>query len=134
MQPVVHIGFLPNFKESNTVLLVCDPQALSHLANVALSLASAGAHSVAIHTLPFVIAHEISLEAKLGASDAGIKHSSGNTFVWVRSASGWLSVHQLVQSLAGRESGHQYLDGPSDQASVMLSVGEYSAELWQRAG
>jgi hypothetical protein len=133
MQPVVHIGFLPNFKESHTVLLVCDPQALSHLANVALSLAAAGSRPVALHKLPFVVAHGISLEARLGASDDGITHNDSN-FTWVRSAGGWLSVHEHVQSLCGCEAGHQYLDGPSDQAAVLLSVGEYSAEVWERAG
>jgi hypothetical protein len=132
MQPTVHIGFLPAFKGSDTLLLVSDHEALELVASVAFSLSTPGSSPVALHLLPFVNAHGVSVEANVGVADLGVRRS-GNHFTWVRSPAGWRSVHELVQSLCERKAGHQYLDGPRDEVTVMLSVGQYGEGVWQSA-
>ena len=133
MRSTVDIGFLPNFKESDTLLLVSESEALDQIASIALSLSVPGASPIELHELPFVNAHGVSVHAKLGAVDVGI-HREGTHFTWVRSTEGWRSVSELVRLLRSCTAAHQFLDGPEDEVTVMLSVGEYSNGIWQSAG
>lgn len=133
MEQSIHIGFLPEFKGSDTLLLLCSLSALDSLADLARALSSPESVPVAVHSLPNVIAHAISLEARLSTPDVGIRRF-GSQFTWLRSSEGWRNVHDLVLSLRGSKAAHQYLEGPADEVTVMLSVGEYSESVWHRAG
>ena len=133
MLSTVDIGFFPNFKESDTLLLVSEPEALDQIASIAQSLSVLGSSPVELHTLPFVNAHGVSVYATLGEADVGIRRE-GTQFTWVRSSEGWRSVSELVRLLRRCPAGHQYLDGPADEVTVMLSVGQYSKGIWQSGG
>ena len=133
MERTVGIGFLPKFKGSDTLLLASTAAALDPLANLALALSATGSPAVAVHLLPYVTAHGVSLEAKHSDTDLGIRRT-GNHFTWLRSSDGWRAIHELILSLRGSTAAHQYLDGPADEVTVMLSVGQYGEEVWQRAG
>ena len=133
MEKTLGVGFMPQFKGSDTLLLVATPSALDLLANLALALSAAEASPVAVHLLPYVAAHGISLEAKQSTTDIGIRRER-RRFTWLRSADGWRAIHDLIQCLRGCGAAHQYLEGPADEVAVMLSVGQYGEEVWQRAG
>lgn len=133
MEPSIAIRFLPQFKGADTLLLTCDQMSLETLAQVAHSLAS-DSETVAVDMQPLARAYgDLSLEAKRSLVDVGIRRT-GRQFTWLRSSDGWRAVEELIRSLQSTGTGHQYLDGPSDEVSVMISIGEYPVGEWRHAG
>ena len=72
MEQSVDIGFLSQFKGADTLLLSCTPAGIDSLANLAHSLSAPDSAPVAVHLLPYVTAHGVSLEAKRSDADVGI--------------------------------------------------------------
>jgi hypothetical protein len=60
---------------------------------------------------------------------ATIAIQSAGVIAWTCSESAWESAADKVDVLSEQESGHQYLDDPSD-ITVMASIAEYGEVWW----
>jgi len=129
-----NIGFFQDFKGSDALLIGVAHDSLSDLIDALEPLSRSGRGPVRVHTLPFITARGVSLVAESAATDQGLKKSDGDSFVWARSPEGWAHVLDQMRALEGTNCGHQYLDGPTDECVVILSIGEYPEHFWHARG
>jgi hypothetical protein len=127
----IDIGFFENFKEADTLLVSGANEALHQLLKALDSLAAGDTESLLVSSLPFVRAHNIALVAVRSEVDHGIRRT-GTSFSWQRSAAAWKQVREQVVELLQSNQAHQILDGPNDEVTLLLSVGEYNSSFWRR--
>lgn len=125
-----NIGFFEDFKGSDALLIGATHDSLSDLIDALEPLSRTGRGPVHVHTLPFVTARGVSLVAESSPTRQGLKKSDGASFAWTRSPEGWAHILDQMRALKGKCCGHQYLDGPTDECVVILSVGEYPEHFW----
>jgi hypothetical protein len=125
----MRLGHFQKFKGSDMVLLSCDGAEISIL-RTSLSQGIPHGSVVAIHDLAKVSdRHPARLFVcpKAVALDA----SSGD-FVWRLSDNEYSDLDSKLEVLESAIAGHQYFPLPGTLSTLMVSVGEYSDQWWQR--
>ena len=132
---LVRLGYFEGFKSGNTLLLDGDQEGLQQLGETLQQLASGGAEAVALHSLPFVEAHHgVRLVARVAPRDTGTLQGAGTEFEWKRTSSGWEEAAEKVAVISQSRCGHHYLDAFKDEVTVMVSLGEYGSQWWDKNG
>jgi hypothetical protein len=147
MRGTLRIGFFPDFKGQDTLLLSGDGEALTSLGEAFRSLAAVGAGRLRLDGLPFVEAHgRVVILAEQSPRSSGLRYVTNFPyaeapgpplgFLWRLSKEDWEDVAERVAALQRAGSGHQYLDylGVLGDSQVMESLNEYGAAWWQRHG
>ena len=127
----IDIGFFENFKGSDTLLVSGDHDALRQLLKAVDALASGDTESLVVSSLPLACAHGITLVAVTSEVDYGVRRV-GTSFSWQRSVTAWKWVREQLVELLQSNQAHQMLDGPNDEVTLLLSVGEYNSGFWHR--
>jgi hypothetical protein len=128
------------FKSSRSTLLFYTPRRSPHFPpgffEVLTKLGNRQITEVSLHQEPFIKAHGgIMLDARVRVAQLAktdkegvIRVGAGKPahFEWICDPETWMNFSYLVDGLSG---GHQYLTaGPSEDAMVMVSQGEYYDE------
>lgn len=126
---MIHIGFFPQFKGLDTVLIDADAEGLSAF-RAALRRLRAGA-TINITAEPDVINHGgIVVVAESSPLKGLVTERMPGHFKWIGTAEDWEDADAKVAALRNRR-GHQYLT-EGGIVQIVVSAGEYGSEWWER--
>jgi hypothetical protein len=124
----LRLGYFENFKGGNVVLLTADREDVPLLRKM-LEAAMTEAVPFAIHEVAAIARRHL---VRLFVCPTAVSfRSSGGEWVWRLTVLECLDVDSKLQLLE-RMTGHQYFDIEGARAQLMVSVGEYDANWWQR--
>ena len=134
MSPI-QVGRFDQFKGANTLLIEVDTGGLATLVRSFRALAERAQRRVEFHQLPGVISYgDIILIGEVTADDVGLRELRPGYLIWRRSSDGWTDLTDKLAALEGVSSGHQYLDGPTDNIQAIAAIGEYGDQWWIEHG
>ncbi len=123
------LGYFQDFKGSDMILLSCEATEVSAL-RTSLSAAMTHGSVFALHDFAEVSArHPVRL---FFCPPTAPSRSSDGGFVWILNESEYLEVDLKLEALGRVGVGHQYFDLSQTHTTLMVSVGEYPDQWWQR--
>jgi hypothetical protein len=127
---MLRMGYFPNFKGANSVLLAADSEGIRFLLAAIARATSDPAHAIPLHESAQVSAkHPASVYVALNAK--GVRRIPANTYYLDVSGDARLNVEGLLEPLAEASAGHQYFDLYPKHVMV-VSVGEYDRFWWDQ--
>jgi hypothetical protein len=125
----IRLGYFPQFKGTDTVLLSCETAEVGAL-RASLSKAMSCGLVTALHGLAEV---SVRHPARLWVcpSPATSRPAHGD-FSWFLDQTQYLEVDSKLEALESVRTGHQYFELSQPQVRLMVSVGEYSDQWWQQ--
>jgi hypothetical protein len=126
---IMRLGYFQEFRGSDMVLLSCGSAEIRAL-RASLSREFSRGSAVAIHELAKVSDRH---PARLFVCPrvASVQSMAGD-FVWHLSPHDYSDLDAKLEALESVPTGHQYFELPGTQSELMVSVGEYSDDWWQR--
>lgn len=129
----LQLGFFPDFKGADTVLLEVSPLSIEDLANALGTLSASEDHWLSIHSLATVAPdHSVQLFAVFTEPTAAVPNLPG--FEWKFSIGELPAIQAKLRELARSQSGHQYFALSNSVAQLIVSVGEYGESWWSAHG
>ena len=128
---MLRLGFFPNFKGSDSVLLAADTDGVRALLDAISSAAANPGDSVPVHDIAQVSVKYPVLLYVAGTSKA-LRSAPAHTYYLDVSGSARLNVEGLLEPLLTATSGHQYFDLMPKHVALVVSVGEYDSSWWAR--
>ena len=127
----MHLGYFTDFKSEPHLVLLSGVSAEFALLRRGLAALSPD-DAVAVHDLKGVNSlHGTTLDIRLSSRDR-ITRAVASSFEWELTADALEESLDKIESLSSQ--GHQYFDcHPSDDAVIMMSVGEYDDSWWEHA-
>jgi hypothetical protein len=127
---MLRMGYFPNFKGADSVLLAADSEGIRFLLAAIARATSDAAHAIPLHESAQVSAeHPASVYVTLNAKS--IRRIPANTYYLDVSGNARLDVEGLLEPLAEASAGHQYFDLYPKHVLV-VSVGEYDSFWWDQ--
>lgn len=128
---MLRIGFFPNFKNADSVLLAADAEGIRILLDAIAKATANPTYAVPVHELAYVSAkHPAFLYVAVNAKAA--RSVPVSTYYLDVSGSARLNVEGLLEPLITSSAIHQFFDLVPRHVLV-VSVGEYDASWWDRA-
>jgi hypothetical protein len=128
---LLRLGFFPNFKGSDAVLLAADTDGVRALLDAISSAAANPGDSVPVHDIAQVSVKYPAL-LYVAATRKRIHSAPAHTYYLDVSGSARLNVEGLLEPLLTATSGHQYFDLVPKHITLVVSVGEYDSPWWAR--
>jgi hypothetical protein len=125
---VLRLGFFPQFKGADLVLLAGEPGDIEYLSSQLTRFAASSEAALAIHNFATTSQQH---PAQLFASRS--THNNGVGFYWECSPSELPTIQGKLAALAS-STGHQYFPLLSSSVQLVLSAGEYGPSWWQAHG
>ena len=130
---MLRLGFFQDFKSENMVLLTGTKEDICALCD-RIGIALSGSTNVlALHDLASVAPNN---KAKLFVVLKPSSKARGNakTFFWLCSKEAFPEVEDKLSALGNSKGGHHYFDLEGSNTKLMVSVGEYNDDWWQKHG
>ena len=129
----LHLGFFPDFKWSDSVLLTGTAQDIEELSLALGKFVESKEPQYPIHNLASIAPrHQAQLFAQRSTSEP--HHSKPPQFSWLCASSSLPDIQAKLLALAHSGNGHQYFDLESPDTQLIVSVGEYNDNWWQENG
>ncbi|MDR3480372.1 MAG: hypothetical protein P4L91_06615 [Burkholderiaceae bacterium] len=122
----MNLGFFPDFKGSDSVLLSGDPAEITFLSRQLRQFVLSGDALLQVHNFVDVSPQ---YPAQLLASKLG--QGMDFAYIWPCSPDEFETIQPKLESLAMSSFGHQYFDLANSRARLIVSVGEYDKSWWQ---
>ena len=121
-----NIGFFPQFKSADSVLLHGAAEDVAELSLQLQQFVASSQESFPIHSLAVVSRRH---PAELFASRSG--RASGSGYQWLCSPYEFETIQGKLEALTQGRPGHQYFELVQPTVRLVVSVGEYGAQWWQ---
>jgi hypothetical protein len=128
---LLRLGFFPDFKGSDSVLLAADTDGVRALLDAIGSASANLRDSVPVHDIAQVSVKYPAMLYVAGIPKA-ILSAAAHAFYLDVSGSARLNVEGLLEPLLTATSGHQYFDLMPKHHTLVVSVGEYDSSWWAR--
>lgn len=129
----LHLGFFPDFKWSDSVLLTGNAHDIESLLLELGKFVEANENQFPIHNFASVAPrHQVQLFAQRTTQEA--QHSTPSQFSWLCTSSSLSDIQAKLLALVHSGSRHQYFDLEGVDTQLIVSVGEYSDSWWQEYG
>ena len=129
----LRLGFFPNFKGIDSVLLDGSISSVEDLASTLAVFTASEDQLLPIHSLATVAPHHpVQLFAVRSVPSAAGFNLPG--FVWQFSAGESPAIQAKLHELARSASGHQYFNLAGSTAQLIISVGESGESWWRTHG
>lgn len=129
----LHLGFFPDFKWSDSVLLSGTTHDIENLSLALGKFVESKAQQFPIHNLASIAPrHYAHLFAQSATSNT--HHSNQPQFSWLCASSSLPDIQGKLLALARSGNGHQYFDLDGSDTQLVVSVGEYNDNWWQENG
>jgi hypothetical protein len=129
----LQLGFFPDFKGADSVLLEGCPLSIEGLGNALSTFAASEDHCLPIHNLTTVFPHHsVQLFAVRSPPTSATLSLPG--FAWQFSNDELPAIQAKLRDLAQRSSGHHYFALAGSTAQLIVSVGEYGESWWNAHG
>jgi len=127
----LRIGFFPNFKNADPVLLAADAEGIHVLLDAIARAIANPSEPIPLHELARVSAkHPASLYVAVNAE--AVRSVPANTYYLDVSGNARLNVVDLLEPLTESSPGHQFFDLNPKPTILVVSVGEYDGSWWDR--
>jgi len=123
------LGFFPQFKGTDSILLAGDPDDIAQLSEALASFVASSQDQLPIHSRASVSHLH---PAKLYATRSAQSFDSG--FRWLCSAATQSAIQGKLTALAGSGKGHQFFNLIESPAQLVVSIGEYPSSWWRTHG
>jgi hypothetical protein len=128
---MLRIGFFPEFKGLNAVLISADSDGMRSLHGAISRIAETPAEAVPVHGIARVSQkHPACLFVTARPPAKGILAS--DSYYWVLPENARVTAMEFLEPLMSSVSGHQYFDILPATATLVVSVGEYDDWWWER--
>jgi hypothetical protein len=125
----LHLGFFPQFKGTDTVLLESTARGIAHLSLRLNQFVASSEALLPIHNLATVSRrHPVQLFASRS------EHHEVEGFQLSCSATQFSTMQGKLTALVSAASGHQYFNLLSSPVQLLVAVGEYGPSWWQAHG
>ncbi len=125
------MGFFPNFKGADSVLLAADPEGIQFLLHAIARAPANPTKGIPLHEFACVSA-EHPASVYIVANPNAIRFVPASTYYLDVSGNARFNVEGLLEPLAEASAGHQYFD-LYPRHVLVVSVGEYDSFWWDRA-
>jgi hypothetical protein len=125
------MGFFPNFKGADSVLLAADPEGIQFLLDAIARATANPAKGIPLHEFARVSAKHPAF-VYIAENPKAIRFVPANTYYLDVSGNARLNVEGLPEPLAEASAGHQYFD-LYPRHVLVVSVGECDSFWWDRA-
>jgi hypothetical protein len=123
------LGFFPEFKGADSVLLAGDAGGVAQLSAALNSFAHSPQIQLPIHSLAQVSPHH---PAQLYASRSELPSAPG--FHWLCAPDVLPDILGKLSALASSGKGHHYFSLVASRVQLVVSVGEYPSSWWLSPG
>jgi hypothetical protein len=121
----LNLGFFPEFKGADSVLLAGDPSAIAELSNLLGSFVASSQSELPIHGFARVSPrHATQLYASRSEQPASM-------FRWLCSSASLPDIQGKLTALASSGKGHHYFSLVASPVQLIVSVGEYPHSWWR---
>ena len=128
---MLHIGFFPNFKNADSVLLASDAEGIQAFLDAIARATANPSEAIPLHKLARVSAkHPASLYVAVNAQ--AVRSVPANTYYLDVSGNAGLNVVGLLERLTESSPGPQFFDLNPKPNVLVVSVGEYDGSWWDR--
>ena len=127
---MLRMGYFPNFKGANSVLLAADSEGIRFLLAAIAKATSDPARAIPLHESAQVSA-KLPASVYVALNAKGVRRIPANTYYLDVSGDARLNVEGLLEPLAEASAGHQYFDLYPKHVMV-VSVGEYDRFWWDQ--
>ena len=128
---MLRLGFFPNFKGSDSVLLTADADGVRAVVDAISRAVASPGDWVPVHHIAQVSVKYPAMLYVSGTSKA-VRSVPMHTYYLDVSGSARLNVEGLLEPLLTATSGHQYFELVPNHATLVVSVGEYDSSWWAR--
>jgi hypothetical protein len=127
---LLRIGFFPNFKNADSVLLAADAEGVRVILDTIAKVSATPGDAVPIHELAHIsVKHPAFLYA---VNAKAVRSIPPNTYYLDVSGGARLNVVGLLEPLIKSSAGHQFFDLVPRPIALVVSVGEYDSSWWDR--
>ncbi len=129
----LHLGFFPDFKWSDSVLLSGTTHDIENLSLALGKFVESKEQQFPIHNLASIAPrHQALLFAQRATEEP--HHSNPAQFSWQCTSSSLSDIQAKLLTLVRSNNGHQYFDLEGSDTQLIVSVGEYNDSWWQEHG
>ncbi len=128
---MLHLGFFPDFKSLDAVLLAADSAGIRAIQDALSRAIATPSQTLAIHDVAHVAQRQTArLFLTTATPDPGVMLP--NAYYWVVSRNEATTVARLLERLRSVVHGHQYFDSTPGDVSLIVSVGECDTAWWEQ--
>ena len=129
----LHLGFVPDFKWSDSVLLSGSTHDIEKLSLALGKFVESKDQQFPIHNLASIAPrHQAQLFVQCATQE--LRHSNPAQFSWQCTSGSLSDIQAKLLALVHSGNGHQYFDLDGSDTQLIVSVGEYNDKWWQEHG